>query len=293
MEKVSAMRAIAAIATILLTLAGARAEANPAASAQTACAAAVSREERSHGIPDHLLTAISVVESGRWDEDSRATIAWPWTINSAGTGTFFPTKAEAVAEVGRLQRQGVRSIDVGCMQVNLMYHPEAFASIEDAFDPDRNAGYAADFLTRLNDESGSWIQAASNYHSRDPDLGDYYRTKVAKAWDARRGAAPDTMAASYQSPAMAQILPISKDLDDLRKTAAAQRAQLLARNQAEAEEARKVANAWREARLKEYLERKAQRTARLNQTAQRPDTSSGKGMEGLAPPPSAATRPPA
>ena len=40
--------------------------------------------------------------------------------------------------------QGARSIDVGCMQVNLLHHADAFASLEQAFDPVANARYAAD-----------------------------------------------------------------------------------------------------------------------------------------------------
>ena len=45
------------------------------------------------------------------------------------------TRQQAVAAVQALQARGVRSIDVGCLQVNLMYHPIAFASLDDAFDP--------------------------------------------------------------------------------------------------------------------------------------------------------------
>ncbi len=35
------------------------------------------------------------------------------------------------------------------MQVNLGYHPEAFASLEAAFDPRRNVAYATRFLLEL------------------------------------------------------------------------------------------------------------------------------------------------
>ncbi len=73
---------------------------------------------------------------------------WPWTINVAGQGFFFPTKALAVTAVRELLASGVQSIDVGCLQVNLMFHPAAFASLEQAFDPMANARYAARFLGR-------------------------------------------------------------------------------------------------------------------------------------------------
>ena len=67
---------------------------------------------------------------------------WPWTINAEGQGLFYDTKAQAVAAVRALQARGVRSIDVGCMQVNLMHHPDAFPTLEQAFDPQTNAAYA-------------------------------------------------------------------------------------------------------------------------------------------------------
>ena len=33
----------------------------------------------------------------------------------------------------------MKVIDVGCFQVDLFYHPYAFTSLEEAFDPDANA----------------------------------------------------------------------------------------------------------------------------------------------------------
>ncbi|HJO71542.1 MAG: hypothetical protein QF450_07035 [Rhodospirillales bacterium] len=60
----------------------------------------------------------------------------------------------------RLSARGVRNIDVGCMQVNLLYHKDAFATLEEAFEPASNAAYAARFLKDLYATSGSWSAAA-------------------------------------------------------------------------------------------------------------------------------------
>lgn len=146
------------------------------------CRRQTAQEERRHGIPPHLLTAIAFAESGRWDEANRAKTAWPWTVTSGGDGAYFPTKAQAIAEVKRLKAKGVKNIDVGCMQVNLYYHPDAFASLDEAFEPATNVGYAARFLAVLFKESGSWTQAAAMYHSRDEENGEIYRKKVVKLW---------------------------------------------------------------------------------------------------------------
>ena len=75
-------------------------------------------------VPPQLLAAIGRVESGRRDPVTGVWGAWPWTINAEGSGSYFDTKAEAIQAVQALQARGVRSIDVGCMQVNLMHHPD-------------------------------------------------------------------------------------------------------------------------------------------------------------------------
>jgi hypothetical protein len=67
------------------------------------------------------------------------------------------------------------------MQVNLMYHPDAFATLDIAFDPAANARYAASFLRRLNEQTGSWAKATASYHSATPELGNAYERRVSAA----------------------------------------------------------------------------------------------------------------
>jgi hypothetical protein len=159
----------------------------PTASAQTPqdpwgpCARLTAAAERSHGLPAHLLSAISKVESGRWHAPSGAILAWPWTVTAGGKGRFLPSKRAAIAEVERLRAAGVRNIDVGCMQVNLHYHPQAFDSLAAAFDPARNVAYATRFLLELKAQWGSWTRAVGNYHSNTPALSGRYRLKVFRA----------------------------------------------------------------------------------------------------------------
>lgn len=148
-----------------------------------ACRQAVVAAERQAGIPADLLWSIALVRSGRWDRDARAKAAWPWTINAEGRGSFHADKEAAIAEVVALQAEGVRSIDVGCMQVNLRHHPDAFASLDAAFDPATNAAYAASFLRALYAETGSWEAAAGRYHSATPALGEAYLARVLAQWN--------------------------------------------------------------------------------------------------------------
>ena len=155
------------------------------------CERSVLREERAQRIPARLLHAISIAESGRWNKARKENTAWPWTVTSGGKGQYYPTKVAAIRAVQRLQRQGVRNIDVGCMQVNLRYHPKAFQSLDEAFDPTANARYAGRFLAQLHQEKRSWVQAVKHYHSATRSLHMRYRAKVYKIWRAERRKARD------------------------------------------------------------------------------------------------------
>jgi hypothetical protein len=143
------------------------------------CDLATRLAEQTAAIPDNLMAAIARVESGRRDPDSGVVLPWPWTINVEGDGHLYESKAEAIAAVRAFQARGARSIDVGCMQVNLMHHPDAFASLEQAFDPVINATYAARFLNQLHDQTHDWTRATAMYHSATPEIGDEYQRKVA------------------------------------------------------------------------------------------------------------------
>lgn len=153
----------------------------------TLCAEAVAAVERSERMPGMLMHAVSLVESGRWSADQKATVAWPWTIYADGQGKFFPTKAAAIDAVKKLQARGIRVIDVGCMQVNLYHHPDAFASLEAAFDPMTNAAYAARFLKRLRGKQGTWAYAVGQYHNSDwRARGQPYWRKVYALWNSEQ-----------------------------------------------------------------------------------------------------------
>lgn len=171
------------LSLLALPLAHARADfAWPLAQPGLQCRSAIAFTERGGRIPEHLLAAIGRIESGRRDPQSGTWSPWPWTINAEGQGFFYETKAQAIAAVRALQVRGVRSIDVGCMQVNLMHHPDAFATLEQAFDPRANAVYAAKFLNQLFDQTGNWASAAALYHSATPELGAEYQRRVLAAW---------------------------------------------------------------------------------------------------------------
>ena len=128
------------------------------------CIDAILRAQQKFSIPDNLLLAIGIQEAGR--KINGDITVWPWAVNAEGHGVYFRSRDQAIGWVKAQQNQGVRSIDVGCMQINLRWHKGAFDSLEDAFDPDANATYAARFLSELRRSEGSWWHAAGSYHSK-------------------------------------------------------------------------------------------------------------------------------
>jgi hypothetical protein len=146
------------------------------------CERAGREAERSMGLPEGLLLAIGRVESGRWDPVLRRVVPWPWAIDAAGSGELLGSKPEAVAQARLLLASLGPSLDVGCFQISLRHHPDAFADLNQAFDPVENARYAAHFLVSLRQRLGSWESAVAAYHSALPEQGIPYRQRVFAQW---------------------------------------------------------------------------------------------------------------
>lgn len=136
--------------------------------------------ERKHRIPVNTLHSISLKESGRIHPQHKLKIVWPWTVNVEGEGYFFETKREAVLFTEKQLLSGKKSIDVGCMQINLKHHPDAFPSLEHAFDPRKNVDYGAKFLRLKYEQLGDWHKAIAHYHSATDALGSRYKQDVIK-----------------------------------------------------------------------------------------------------------------
>lgn len=144
------------------------------------CAAHFSRLERAYSIPKDLLHSISLQESGKHLKNLDKKIPWPWTVNVEGKGFYFNSKNEAIGFVQQEKKKGKKSIDVGCMQISLLYHGNEFDSLEDAFDPKRNVEYGAIFLREKYEQYKSWKKAVANYHSADYAKGSKYQASVLK-----------------------------------------------------------------------------------------------------------------
>jgi hypothetical protein len=143
---------------------------------QGLCVREILKAQLRHRIPGNLLLGIGLQESGT-RRDGNLTI-WPWTVNAEGEGRLFDTRQAALDWVLERRAAGVASIDVGCLQVNLRWHPDAFDNLDEGFDAARNVDYAARFLRSLYEEKGDWVLAAGSYHSATPDRQEDYLTSL-------------------------------------------------------------------------------------------------------------------
>ena len=152
------------------------------------CMDATTKAEERYQIQKYLLTSISTVETGKWNSKTQQKMAWPWTINVRGKGHYYKTKEAAIAAAKAFRKRGIKSFDVGCMQINMKFHGHEFASLEEAFDPQSNVEYAARFLKRLYDRRQDWMKAATDYHSKKPRKARVYHKKLLAALEtAKKG----------------------------------------------------------------------------------------------------------
>lgn len=163
------------------------------------CDGAVRRAASAYGVPEVLALAMAQAESGRR----------PWAVNSALTGRSFASRDEAIRYVEAERRQGVVTIDVGCLQVNLYWHPEAFATLAEAFDPDRNAAAGLARLADLRRETGSWTQAVARYHGGAVEEQARYVCAVTEAYRRLMGRSGGACGMDLAPPPGAAAAPLA------------------------------------------------------------------------------------
>lgn len=173
------------------------------------CDAAAHQVAEETGVPNSVLRAITRTETGR--TSGGALKPWPWTVNMEGKGVWFDTEDQARAYVFRHFKQGARSFDVGCFQINYRWHGHAFNSIEEMFDPIINTRYAAKFLRELYAEFGDWTDAAGAYHSRTQKYANRYMARYAEIHSKLSNAAQPTRKVGTSAPVIHPVNPPRKN----------------------------------------------------------------------------------
>jgi len=121
-------------------------------SPRAACLVAARQAEINHGLPEGLLTAIALNESG----------LHAYALNLRGRA-YFPNTGE---EAQRLLRAARGRGMAGCFQINAGVHA---ARGEDwPLDPPRAADWAARYLAQHYETYGDWGRAVMRWHGASP-----------------------------------------------------------------------------------------------------------------------------
>jgi hypothetical protein len=131
----------------------AREPATAAAGPRAACLAAARRAEQVHGLPQGLLVAIALSESGLHAH-----------ALSIGGRSHYPddlATARAMLHAGTARA----STMAGCVQVNARIHARG---ADWPLDAERSADWAGGMLRRWHGETGSWEAALRRWHGGSP-----------------------------------------------------------------------------------------------------------------------------
>ena len=123
------------------------------------CEREMMRASGLYGVPLGMLYSVGLTETGK-----RGSLQ-PYAMNVEGRAVFSNSASEAIQKFEQASRSGARLIDMGCMQINHLYHREKFPSLESMLNPRMNVEYAARFLKELKARHETWTMAVARYHA--------------------------------------------------------------------------------------------------------------------------------
>ena len=126
------------------------------------------------GLDPYILYAVALVESARIN--ARLAAPWPWALNRQGRPIIPSSRLEARGILNEALNKGIRSIDVGLMQVNVRWNGHRVHRPDDLLDPETNIRVGADVLTEAIDSApGDLALGIGRYHTGWRNDADAYR----------------------------------------------------------------------------------------------------------------------
>lgn len=136
-----------------------------------------------HDLPADVLYAVALAESGKHIDVLGARRPWPWTLNIAGEGRYYPTRVAAWQALNEALARGETRIDIGLMQIHWRYHQPRLENSWLALDPHHNLSVAAEILKGCYAARRDWWASVGCYHApNDADRASRYTQRVRKAW---------------------------------------------------------------------------------------------------------------
>lgn len=130
-----------------------------AASTSNVCERELARASAVYNIPLPVLYAVGLQESGINGHLQQ------YMLNVAGKDYLATSLPDAMRAFNEARAQGIKLIDIGCLQVNYYYHGKKFRSVEQMFNPRLNVDVAAQELRDWRKSQGNWTMAVARYNA--------------------------------------------------------------------------------------------------------------------------------
>ena len=127
----------------------------------------------------YLLYSVALTESA-FSTQAQVVAPHPWTLRTSKTAYYLKDEEDTIRQLKQLESDGVTSIDVGLMQVNLRWHRKRVKDSADLVKPAKNLEVGSLILLEAlkkypNDE----YKALGYYHSpSDAERGLNYASRV-------------------------------------------------------------------------------------------------------------------
>jgi hypothetical protein len=136
------------------------------------CTASVAEAERIFGIPEGLLQAMAINESGVKGQP------YPWALNLGGQVVYAGNLDAAQKLLDDRRSKGRKNLFAGCMQLSVFHHASNFGSLRDLLQPKRNVAYAAKYLATHYEDYSDWEAAVRRYQGGKARQSAAYFCKV-------------------------------------------------------------------------------------------------------------------
>lgn len=139
-------------------------------------------------VPPEVIWAVANAESNLGNLGP-----WPWSANFGGKSFYFKSQKELTNFIrNKLKKKRYLSIDIGCMQLNYVYHGHKFSNIYEMTNIYKNMLIGAKYLRELYEKSKQmnsrkhlpenrlWGYAVGDYHSQKALRGAKYIKRTTK-----------------------------------------------------------------------------------------------------------------
>ena len=135
------------------------------------------------GVDVNTLYGIALQETGiQWSDGTFR--PWPWSlcVNKSQNGILkgayrFNTKQDAQRALINMLDKGVNNVDVGLMQINVMWNGHRVKDKASLLEPSVNLTVAASILKDVNNSQQAY-DAVGKYHSFNTERGLAYANRV-------------------------------------------------------------------------------------------------------------------